>query len=99
MRLMTMPYAVVEEAERRVTSVLSTITATMAAARAAPSAIRMISQPAMPPAAAWAVGAGIGVEAPVGGSLTCSAAEAAGMTAADASRVQVTAARGGASCG
>jgi len=70
----------------------------MAVTRAAPTAIRVICQPAMPPAVTTGTaGAGTGASgAPPGGSRTSSAAEAAG-TRADASRAQMTAATAAAS--
>ena len=83
----------IAEAARRVARARSSRTAAVAATRAAPTAMRAICQPGMPPAVtALAAGAWAG---PQGGiSFT---AQAAGMTAADASRVQVTAARAAAS--
>ena len=91
-------HAVVEEADRRAASTRSRNTAAMAVTRAAPTAIRMICQPGMPPTVTTgAAGAGTGASgAPPGGSRTRSCAEAAGTTA-DASRAQVTAARAAAS--
>ena len=50
--------AVVAEADRRVASVRSKITAVVAATRAAPSAIKVICQPAMPPATTGTVAGG-----------------------------------------
>jgi hypothetical protein len=65
----------------------------VAATTAAPSAIRVICQPGMPPAVT-ASAAGAWAGPPGGISFT---AQAAGMTAAEASRVQVTAAKAAAS--
>lgn len=80
----------VGEADRRVASARSKTTAAVAATRAAPTAIKVICQPAMPPANTGTVAGG--TSGPPGGMGML--AEAAGTMAAEASRAQVRAARG-----
>ena len=80
---------VVAEADRRAASARSRNTAAVAATRAAPTAIRVICQPAMPPTI---TGTAAGGGSPPPGGITLTA-QAAGMMAAEASRTQVRAAR------
>ena len=80
-------------AARRVARARSSTTAAAAATRAAPTAIKVICQPAMPPATTGTVAGGTSGPPGVMGML----AEAAGMMAAEASRAQVSAARAAAS--
>ena len=82
-------HAVVAEAARRAARARSRSTAAVAATRAAPSAIRVICQPGMPPAVTTG-GRGRGGAA---GRDRDHCRQAAGMMAADASRAQVSAAR------
>ena len=82
-------HVMVAEADRRVARARSRTTAAVAATRAAPTAIKVICQPAMPPANTGTVAGGTSRPPGVMGML----AEAAGMMAAEASRPQVRAAR------
>src|SRR6202035_5129669 len=86
-RLPARDHVVIAEADRRAASVRSTNTAAVAATRAAPSAIKVICQPAMPPAGAGTGAAG--TPPPAGATLI---AQAAGAMVVDASRAKVKAA-------
>jgi hypothetical protein len=79
---------------RRPASLRSRNTAAIAAAKAAPSAIKVICQPAMPPVPiTWTIGAGTTEVIPSSSPTGIGCAKAAGTTATDASRPEMAAAR------